>query len=130
MNAGGSPIETVVYGIKNCDTMKKAFAWLDAQGVAYRFHDYRKSGIDTATLQRWCDALGWEALMNRRGTTWRKLSAEQQAIATAAEAIALMQSNTSLIRRPVIEFDGAPAGLLLGFDADHYARTLRPAHNP
>lgn len=117
-----------IYGIKNCDTMKKAFAWLDANAVPYRFHDYRKSGVDAATLQRWCVQVGWEALVNRRGTTWRKLSPEQQAVAGEADAIALMQAQPSLIRRPVIEHRptaGGAAELLVGLDTDLYARVLR-----
>ncbi|TAH50649.1 MAG: ArsC family reductase [Betaproteobacteria bacterium] len=121
-------MDTVVYGIKNCDTMKKAFAWLEANAVAYRFHDYRKSGIDADTLQRWCARAGWEALMNRRGTTWRKLSPEQQAIADEAAAIALMQAQPSLIRRPVVEHDVTGSGkgeLIIGLDTDLYARVLR-----
>lgn len=120
-------MNTVVYGIKNCDTMKKAFAWLESNSVAYRFHDYRKEGIDTATLLRWCHILGWENLVNKRGTTWRKLSAEQQTVTGEAEAIALMQSQTSLIRRPIIEFPGPDdePQLLVGFDAGQYAQSLQ-----
>ena len=122
--AAGSPVLRI-YGIKNCDTMKKAFAWLDAAAIAYDFHDYKKSGIDAATLASWCEKLGWEALVNKRGTTWRKLSPEQQAIATAADAIALMQANTSLIRRPVVETAGGE--LLVGFDPERFASTLNGA---
>ena len=122
-------METIVFGIKNCDTMKRAFAWLDANAVAYRFHDYRRSGVDTATLQRWCAKTGhWEALVNKRGTTWRKLSPDQQAIADAPAAIALMQAQPSLIRRPVIECRSATGDvveLLIGLDPDLYARVLR-----
>ncbi|MCV2219567.1 ArsC family reductase [Thauera sp. Sel9] len=114
-----------VYGIKNCDTMKKAFAWLDAAGIAYDFHDYKKSGIDTATLAHWCGKLGWEALVNKRGTTWRKLSPEQQAISSTEDAIALMQANTSLIRRPVVET--AAGELLVGFDPERFASALKEA---
>ncbi|KAI5914303.1 ArsC family reductase [Thauera sp. 2A1] len=120
-------MDTVIYGIKNCDTMKKAFAWLDANAVPYRFHDYRKIGIDADTLRRWCAQTGWEALVNKRGTTWRKLSPEQQAIADEHAAIALMQAQPSLIRRPVIECASAPGGalqLLIGLDTDLYARCL------
>lgn len=115
-----------IYGIKNCDTMKKAFAWLEASGVAHRFHDYRKSGIDAATLQRWCAQAGWEALVNKRGTTWRKLTPAQQAVAGEADAIALMQAHPSLIRRPVVEYpaSGGGTGLLIGFDTERYAREL------
>ena len=69
---------TTIYGIKNCDTMKKAFAWLDEHGVAYTFHDYKKSGIDSARLHAWSKAIGWKTLINTRGTTWRKLTPEQQ----------------------------------------------------
>lgn len=94
-----------VYGIKQCDTMKKTFSWLDQQGVSYTFHDYKKAGIDNATLARWCARVGWQALVNTRGTTWRKLSPEQQRIDSEADAIALMAAHTSLIRRPVIESD-------------------------
>lgn len=116
-------MQIVIHGIRNCDTMKKAFAWLDEAGLPWRFHDYRKNGVDVTALRRWCAALGWEALINRRGTTWRKLSAEQQAIAGEDEAIALMQAQPSLIRRPLVEYgDG---GLLLGFDAERYAAALQ-----
>ncbi|HRP23296.1 ArsC family reductase [Thauera sp.] len=109
----------VIHGIKNCDTMKKTFAWFEGAGVAYLFHDYKKAGIDPATLQRWCERLGgWEALVNRRGTTWRKLSPEQQAVTDTTAAIALMQAQPSLIRRPVIEF--ADGELLVGFDPDAF----------
>ena len=109
-----------VYGIKNCDTMKKAFAWLDEHGIAYDFHDYKKSGIDAATLTRWCAQLGWEALVNKRGTTWRKLTPEQQAVADTAAAIALMQAQPSLIRRPVVEFAGGE--LVVGLDPAAFER--------
>ena len=105
---------TTIYGIKNCDTMKKAFTWLDEHRVSYTFHDYRKAGITTETLARWCDKLGWEALVNTRGTTWRKLSPEQQAISGRADAIALMAANTSLIRRPIIETESGE--IITGFD--------------
>ena len=109
-----------IYGIKSCDTMKKTFAWFDGAGVAYHFHDYKKSGIDAATLARWCERLGWEALVNRRGTTWRKLAPEQQAIADTAAAIALMQAQPSLIRRPLVEFtDGE---LVVGLDTEAFER--------
>ena len=109
-----------IHGIKNCDTMKKTFAWFDGAGVAYHFHDYKKSGIDAATLTRWCAQLGWEALVNKRGTTWRKLTPEQQAIADTAAAIALMQVQPSLIRRPVVEFAGGE--LVVGLDTAAFER--------
>lgn len=112
-----------IYGIKNCDTMKKAFNWLDEAGIAYDFHDYKKAGIDAATLTRWCGRSdGWQALVNTRGTTWRKLSPKQQAISSQDEAIALMTEHTSLIRRPVLE---TPDGeLLIGFDPVRFDAAL------
>ena len=109
-----------IHGIKNCDTMKKTFAWFESAGVTYDFHDYKKAGIDAATLARWCEQLGWEALVNKRGTTWRKLTPEQQAIADTAAAIALMQAQPSLIRRPVVEFAGGE--LVVGLDPAAFER--------
>ncbi len=111
-----------LYGIKNCDTMKKALAWFDGAGVAYTFHDYKKSGIDAATLARWCEQVGWEALVNKRGTTWRKLMPAQQAIADTAAAIALMQAQPSLIRRPVVE--SADGALVVGLDPAAFERMI------
>lgn len=117
-------MSVTIYGIKNCNTMKKAFAWLDARGVAYTFHDYRKSGIAADTLSRWCAALGWESLVNTRGTTWRTLDPAERAIAGPQDAIRLMQSRTSVIRRPVIETaDGA---LVVGFDPERFDALFRP----
>ncbi|MCC2639060.1 MAG: arsenate reductase [Moraxellaceae bacterium] len=113
-----------IYGIKNCDTMKKAFAWLEANGVAYDFHDYKKSGIDAATLARWEKTLGWEILLNRRGTTWRKLDAAMQASIDRASALRLMQEQPSLIKRPVLESKGV---LLCGLDAEAWRQALRTA---
>lgn len=92
-----------LYGIKNCDTMKKARAWLDARGVDYVFHDYKVSGIDKARLAAWCDELGWEALLNRAGTTFRKLPDAEKENLTKAKAIALMLEHPSAIRRPVLD---------------------------
>lgn len=109
-----------IHGIKNCDTMKKTFAWFEGAGVAYEFHDYKKAGIDAATLTRWCEKLGWEALVNKRGTTWRKLTPNQQVVADTAAAIALMQAQPSLIRRPVIEF--ASGELVVGLDTAAFER--------
>tara|TARA_R110002049_G_scaffold17675_5_gene68342 strand:+ start:4346 stop:4702 length:357 start_codon:yes stop_codon:yes gene_type:complete len=111
-----------IYGIRNCDTMKKAFGWLEAAGVAYDFHDYKKAGIDEATLARWCASAGRKALLNRRGTTWRKLAPEQQTVDSDAEAIALMRAHPSVIRRPVIETDAGE--VLVGFDPDSLAARL------
>jgi arsenate reductase (glutaredoxin) len=103
-----------LYGIPNCDTVKKARAWLDQRGVAYEFHDYKKEGADAGKLGRWSDSLGWEALLNRRGTTFRGLNEADKADIDRAKAIRLIQANPSLIKRPVVEHDG---GLLVGFDA-------------
>jgi Spx/MgsR family transcriptional regulator len=102
-----------LYGIPNCDTVKKARAWLADKGLEYRFHDYKQQGIDAATLQRWCAAFGHDQVLNRRGTTWRKLSETQRASADQTGAIRLMQAQPSLIRRPVLD---TGARLLLGFD--------------
>jgi arsenate reductase (glutaredoxin) len=107
-----------VYGIPNCDTMKKARAWLDAHGVAYDFHDYKKQGIDAAHLDRWADAVGWEKVINRAGMTFRKLpDADKQGL-DRARAIELMVAQPSMIKRPVLEHDG---GVTVGFDPDRYA---------
>ncbi len=108
-----------IYGIKNCDTMKKAFAWCDGHGVAYDFHDYKKSGVDRARLVAWCKAVGWKTLVNTKGTTWRKLSPELQAIGTQGAAVALMLEYPSLIKRPVMET--AKGQLLIGFDPALFA---------
>jgi len=113
------PHTVICYGIRNCDTMKKALAWLDEHGVAYHFHDYKKSGIDSGRLHAWCSAIGWKTLVNSRGTTWRKLPPERQDISTQSAAVKLMQEFPSLIRRPVLETDSGQ--LLVGFDADLYA---------
>lgn len=113
-----------VYGIKNCNTMKRAFAWLEANRIAYDFHDYRKAGIDAATLARWCAQLGWQALVNTRGTTWRRLEPARQALAGEAAAIRLMGEHPSVIRRPVIETDAGV--LVVGLDEDALARHLAP----
>lgn len=112
-----------VYGIKNCNTVKKALAWLDEHGVDYRFHDFKREGVDEARLRRWVEQRGWEALLNRKGLTWRRLSEDERARVTDAEhAMALMREKPSIIKRPVVERDGEV--LLLGFDPDAYAETL------
>jgi Spx/MgsR family transcriptional regulator len=106
----------VLYGIPNCDTVKKARAWLAARGLDHAFHDYRQQGVPAERLDAWVAALGWEALVNRRGTTWRKLDpAIQAGVVDAARARAVMLANPSVIRRPVIERDGEVLGA--GFDA-------------
>lgn len=111
---------TTIYGIKNCDTMKKARAALDTAGIPYHFHDYKVAGIDAAMLRGWVEALGWERLLNRAGTSFRKLpDAEKQGI-DADRAVALMLANPSMIKRPVLDHQGA---LSIGFDPAVY-RTL------
>jgi Spx/MgsR family transcriptional regulator len=112
-----------LYGIPNCDTVKKARNWLEAHGVAYAFHDYKKLGIDADRLAAWTQSTSWEKLLNRQGTTWRKLDASQQAqVVDAASAIAAMQGSPSLIKRPVLELHGKFAAV--GFSAEQYAGLL------
>ena len=107
-----------IYGIKNCDTMKKARAWLDGHGVAYAFHDYKTAGIAKDKLKQWSDELGWETLLNRAGTTFRKLAdADKQAL-NDDKAIALMAAQPSMIKRPVLDADGK---LEIGFKPERYA---------
>ncbi|MEZ5613607.1 MAG: arsenate reductase [Rhodocyclaceae bacterium] len=113
---------TTIYGIRNCDTMKKAFAWLDAHGVAYAFHDYKKLGADAALLKKWAARAGWESLINTRGPSFRKLPPEKRENLTAQKAFALMLENPSMIRRPIVE---AGSALLIGFDADAFAQKLK-----
>lgn len=108
-------MSTIVYGIPNCNTVKKARVWLDEHGVTYTFHDYKKQGVPADRLEAWITAVGWERLVNRQGTTWRKLdAATQAAVVDAASAKALMLSQASVIKRPVIEQDGAVVSV--GFD--------------
>lgn len=107
-----------VYGIGNCDTVKKARTWLDAQGIAYTFHDYKKLGADRDKLTVWAGEVGWEKLLNRAGTTFRKLSDADRADIDQDKAIALMVAQPSLIKRPVVEGAGA---LLVGFKPEVYA---------
>lgn len=113
--------QPVLHGIRNCDTMKKAFAWLDARGVAYRFHDYKTAGLDRGMLDGWVQQLGWEALLNRAGTTFRKLPEEQKQGLDAAKAIALMVAQPSMVKRPVLDASGR---LLVGFAPEAWARAL------
>ena len=110
-------MSVTIHGIKNCDTMKKARAWLDAQGVAYAFHDYKTQGIATEKLREWCAALGWEVLLNRAGTTFRKLPDAEKTGLDEARAIALMAAQPSMIKRPVLDVDGA---LTVGFSPERY----------
>ncbi|MGE4064229.1 MAG: ArsC family reductase [Rhodospirillaceae bacterium] len=109
----------VVYGIKNCDTMKKARAWLQARQVAYEFHDYKTAGITRGLLTRWVEAAGWEALLNRAGTTFRKLPDRDKEAITESKAIGLMLAQPSMIKRPVLEVDGR---LLIGFKPGEYEK--------
>ena len=108
-----------VYGIPNGDTVKKARKWLDAQGIAYTFHDYKKAGADPAKLQSWVDAKGWETVLNRAGTTFRKLPDAQKDGLDAASAKALMLDQPAMIRRPLVDADG---DLSVGFSADDWQR--------
>ncbi len=112
------------YGIPNCDTVKKARAWLNDHGIGYAFHDYKKEGADTAKLRAWVAAKGWETVLNRRGTTFRKLAETDKADLDAAKAVALMQAHPSAIKRPVVEY---PGGLLVGFDAAEWEAKLGQA---
>ncbi|MGH8206895.1 MAG: ArsC family reductase [Steroidobacteraceae bacterium] len=111
-----------IYGIKNCDTMKKARAWLDTHGLAYKFHDYHASGLESEVLGRWCAQLGWEALLNRSGTTFRRLPEAQKTALSERKAIALMLAQPSMIKRPVLQVDQR---LLVGFKPEIYERALR-----
>jgi len=111
-----------IYGIKNCDTMKKARAWLDAHKVAYAFHDYKAAGIERGKLEGWAKKAGWETLLNKAGTTFRKLPDKDKEGLTEKKAIALMLAQPSLIRRPVLELGGGK--LLIGFKPEQY-ETLR-----
>jgi arsenate reductase len=113
---------TTIFGIKNCDTMKKAFAWLDAHDLRYDFHDYKTAGIDLDRLKSWSKQVGWETLLNTRGTTWRKLSPTQQANLDENKALRLMSENPSLIKRPVLENGKA---LLVGFVPERYTDAFK-----
>ncbi|EIM29569.1 ArsC family reductase [Microvirga lotononidis] len=111
-----------IYGIKNCDTMKKARAWLDANGVPYAFHDYKSDGIDRPRLEAWARDVGWETLLNRAGTTFRKLSDADKASLDEPKALALMLEQPSLIKRPVLDLGGR---LLIGFKPQLYEGAVR-----
>ena len=110
-----------LYGIPNCDTVKKARAWLAERGKNHEFHDFKKHGVPPAELARWADVLGWESLLNRRGTTWRQLAPEEQAkVRDSASAQALMQAQTSVIKRPVLDWGGGD--FTVGFDPQVWAK--------
>lgn len=110
-----------MYGIKNCDTIKKARSWLEARGVAYAFHDYKAEGIDAATLARWSAELGWDKLLNRAGTTFRKLPEADREGLDETRAIALMVAQPSMIKRPLLDLGDRR---LLGFKPDLYAEAF------
>jgi arsenate reductase len=107
----------VMYGIKNCDTVKKARAWLDGRGIAYAFHDYKTEGADPKKLEAWCQEFGWENVLNRAGTTFRKLADADKANVDAAKAIKLMLAQPSMIKRPLVDLGGKR---LLGFKEEAY----------
>jgi arsenate reductase len=114
-------VTIIIYGIKNCDTMKKARAWLDAKSIAYTFHDYKTAGIERAKLVGWCKSVGWERLLNRSGTTFRKLSDAERADLNESKAIELMLAQPAMIKRPVLELERT---LLVGFSPENYAEAL------
>ncbi len=108
-----------LYGIPNCDTMKKARKWLDAQGIEYQFHNYKKDGLDESLLNSWVNELGWETLLNRRGMMWRKLDEKTKANIDQASAIRVMLNTPSIIKRPVLDTGNA---LYVGFTEDNYRK--------
>lgn len=108
---------TTLYGIKNCDTIKKARKWLTDNGVDYNFHDVRADGIDAATIEQWIDQAGWETVLNRRGTTWRKLDIAVQEATNGDNVTALLLEHPAMIKRPVLDVDGAVS---IGFKAEQY----------
>jgi len=114
----------IVYGIRNCNTVKSALAWLDKNKVQYEFHDYKKSGVAESKLKEWSKQVGWESLVNKRGTTWRQLDESvQKKVVNEKSAIALMMEKTSVIKRPLIEKNGKV--VLLGFDESEYKQRLK-----
>lgn len=111
-----------IYGIKNCDTMKKARTWLDTHGIAYSFHDYKLSGIDLAQLEAWCTAVGWETVLNRAGTTFKKLDETRKSDLDYYKALGLMMEQPSMIKRPVLEAEGS---VTVGFKPETYAALFK-----
>jgi arsenate reductase len=116
-----SNVTPKLYGIKNCDTVKKARAWLDSHRQDYQFHDFKTLGIERKQLEQWCRRIGWEVLLNRSGTTYRKLPEAVKTSLSAEKAIDLMLAQPSMIKRPVLEYDGQ---LSVGFKPDAYQRAL------
>ncbi len=119
---GASKLRITMYGIRNCDTIKKARAWLEKRKVDYAFHDYKTAGIDVAHLQAWCKELGWESLLNRAGTTFRKLSEADKEGLNERKAIVLMLAQPSMIKRPVLDLGKQR---LVGFKPELYEREVR-----
>jgi arsenate reductase len=115
-------VPITIYGIKNCDTMKKARAWLDKQGMDYAFHDYKVSGIDRERLERWSKKVGWETLLNRAGTTFRKLPDKDKEAINEKKAIALMLAQPSMVKRPVLDVGGGK--LVVGFKPEIYSEAV------
>jgi arsenate reductase len=111
-----------IYGIKNCDTMKKARTWLEKHGIDYSFHDYKTAGIERQRLEQWCKTVGWEMLLNRAGTTFRKLADKDKAGVDAKKAVALMLAQPSMIKRPVLDLGGGK--LLVGFSPEQYGAAV------
>jgi Spx/MgsR family transcriptional regulator len=114
-------VTIIMYGIRNCDTIKKARAWLDSRPLEYGFHDYKVLGIERKDLERWCKELGWEAVLNRSGTTFRKLPESEKQALDLSRAVKLMLAQPSMIKRPVLEVDGH---LLVGFKPEAYQAAL------
>ncbi|WEK19834.1 MAG: arsenate reductase [Candidatus Pedobacter colombiensis] len=114
----------IVYGIPNCNTVKKARTWLDENGFNPEFHDFKKKGITAEKLNEWCEVFGWETVLNKKGTTWKKLSPDvQQMVKDQKTAVEVLLQHNSAIKRPVIEVDGKP--VLISFNEDQYAAVLR-----
>ena len=116
--------QVTIHGIKACDTMKKARDWLDAHGIAYRFHDYKAVGVERSMLEKWSRQVGWETLLNRSGTTFRKLPDADKTNLDEARAIELMLAQPSMIKRPVLAIGDR---LIVGFKPDFYANAFNPA---
>lgn len=113
-----------VYGIPNCNTVKKATTWLTDNGFEFEFHDFKKKGVTADQLSQWCDHFGWEHVLNKKGTTWRKLSPElQSSVKDQSSAIAVLIENTSAIKRPIVEVQGKP--ILISFDEETYRSLLK-----
>lgn len=123
--------DITLYGITNCDTVKKARAWLTAQGLEYRFHDFKKLGVPPAPLALWLEQAGWDKLLNRQGTSWRRLDPAVQArVSDAASAAVLVQEHPSVIKRPLVEWSGTPTGrVTVGFKAEAWNELAREHSN-